>query len=130
MKTVLFVCVYNAGRSQMAAGLFNHIAQGKKAKAISAGIHPGLHVHPNAIAVLAELGIDISHEKPKAISREMLKNADLLITMGCDEVCPTLPSLKQISWDIDSSHVESLVEARKVRTQMTKLIEDLLKTLS
>ena len=93
MKTVLFACVHNAGRSQMAAALFNKFANPRKAKAISAGTHPASHVHPY-VKVMSEAGLDLSKERPKKITKEMMLTADFLVTMGCEEHCPHVPNLE------------------------------------
>lgn len=87
MKTVLFICVHNSGRSQMAEGYFNKMAEGK-AKAISAGSQPADKVNPVAVAVMREVGIDISRNKPKLLTLEMMEGIDKAITMGCENSCP------------------------------------------
>lgn len=93
MKTALFACIHNAGRSQMAAAFFNKMVNPTKARAISAGTNPDDKVHPNTVTVMSEVGIDLSDKKPKKISLEILKNADIFVTMGCEEGCPTFPSV-------------------------------------
>src|ERR1700683_3296059 len=85
MKKVIFACVYNAGRSQMSAAFFNHLADPEKAEAISAGTEPGLRVHPEVLAAMQEVGIDLSDAKPKKLTEEVAQGAQLLITMGCGD---------------------------------------------
>src|ERR1700677_248252 len=88
MFKVIFACVHNAGRSQMAAAFFNHIADPKKAEAISAGTEPGVRVHPEVQAVMQEVGIDLSEVEPQKLTEELAISAELLITMGCGDKCP------------------------------------------
>ena len=89
MLKVIFACVYNAGRSQMAAAFFNQLADRTKAEAVSAGTEPGLRVHPEVLAVMQEIGIDLSAAKPQKLTQELANDAALLITMGCGDNCPT-----------------------------------------
>lgn len=91
MDTVLFACVHNAGRSQMAAAWFNKICDRTKARAISAGTQPGEHVHPEVIQVMREEGIDLNGVKPQFLSAELAHQATLLVTMGCGDACPMFP---------------------------------------
>jgi arsenate reductase len=93
MKTVLFACVHNAGRSQMAAAWFNALANSEKARGISAGTEPGTRVHPEVLEVMREVGIDLSKATPQFLSTELAESATLLITMGCGETCPVVPGL-------------------------------------
>lgn len=126
MKTILFACTHNAGRSQIAAALFNKMVNPAKAKAISAGTHPADEVHPNILAVMSEIGIDLSDEKPKKISLKMLKKADVFVTMGCEEECPILPTIENIKWEISDTYMESLEEARRIRDQLSSLVQSLI----
>src|SRR4029078_10246002 len=93
-KKVLFACIHNAGRSQMAAALFNASADVAKARAISAGTQPGPHVHPEVLTSMRELGIDLSHAQPTLLTDDLARDADLLVTMGCGEACPAVPGLR------------------------------------
>jgi len=129
MKTVIFACIHNAGRSQMAAALFNNLVDSKKARAVSAGTHPADQVHPNAIVVMKEIGVDISNEKPKLISIEMLQRAEILVTMGCEEWCPSLPTVEHIKWDVTDTYMDSLEEARRIRDQLKLLVQFLINEL-
>ena len=98
MSTVLFACVHNAGRSQMAAALFNACADPARARAISAGTQPAQRVHPEVVAVMRELGIELADSKPQLLSDSVARAADLLVTMGCGEACPHVPSLRRLDW--------------------------------
>lgn len=93
MHKVIFACVHNAGRSQMAAAFFNQLADRKKAEAVSAGTEPGLRVHPEVLAVMQEVGIDLSDAKPQKLTEDLAREARLLITMGCGDECPYIPGL-------------------------------------
>lgn len=100
MFTVIFACVHNAGRSQMAAAFFNHLTDPHKARAMSAGTEPGERVHPEVQAVMQEIGIDLSGAKPQKLTEELARNAQLLITMGCGEKCPYVPGLRRDDWPL------------------------------
>ncbi len=110
MQRVIFACIHNAGRSQMAAAFFNRLADRTKAEAISAGTEPGLRVHPEVLAVMQEVGIDLSHAKPQKLTQELATNAALLITMGCGDKCPYVPGLRRetcANWVITASRLSS-----------------------
>ena len=96
--TVIFACIHNAGRSQMAAALFNAHADPKKAHAVSAGTNPGARVHPEVVAAMNELGIDLSTATPRLLTDELAKTSSLLVTMGCGEACPAVPGLQRDDW--------------------------------
>ena len=98
MKTVIFACVHNAGRSQMACAFFNALADSSKARAVSAGTRPGTQVHPEVVAAMLEVGIDLSTVKPQLLTAEMARDADLLITMGCGDECPVVTGLRRDDW--------------------------------
>jgi len=129
MKTILFVCTANSGRSQMAEGFFNHLAQGK-AKAISAGTSPAEQVHPKIIELMREVGIDIRHQKPKQLTSDILQQADLVITMGCEakNACPATFTETR-DWDLEDPKGKSLEETRQIRDQIRVRIESLLSEL-
>src|ERR1700682_5377071 len=95
MNRVIFACVHNAGRSQMAAAFFNQLADPKSARAISAGTEPGNHVHPQVVEVMKEMGIDLSSAKPQKLTDALTADANFLITMGCGEACPFVPGLQR-----------------------------------
>src|SRR6185503_15293063 len=100
MKTVIFACVHNAGRSQMAAAFFNERADGSIVRAISAGTDPGDRVHPEVVEAMQESGIDLSASKPQRLTLALAQDADLLITMGCGERCPVVPGLRRDDWQL------------------------------
>ena len=115
MYRVIFACVHNAGRSQMAAAFFNHLADRKKAEAVSAGTEPGLRVHPEVLAVMQEVGIDLSGAKPQKLTEELAQQAQLLITMGCGDRCPYVPGLRRYDWPLSDPKGRPLDEVRAVR---------------
>lgn len=98
MQKVIFACVHNAGRSQMAAAFFNQFADPTKAEAVSAGTEPGQRVHPEVLTVMQEVGIDLSQAKPQKLTQEIAEGASLLITMGCEDKCPYVPGLRRDDW--------------------------------
>src|SRR5215208_1023027 len=99
MARVLFVCLHNAGRSQMSRALFERASAGRH-EAESAGTDPAEHVHPEVVEAMGELGIDVSKERPKLLSREMAEQADVIVTMGCGDECPFIPGKRYIDWDL------------------------------
>ena len=100
MDTVLFACVHNAGRSQMAAAWFNKMCDRTKTRAISAGTRPGDRVHPEVVQTMLEVGIDLSETKPCLLTEELAREATLLVTMGCGDACPFVPGLKKLDWPL------------------------------
>ena len=96
MYRVIFACVHNAGRSQMAAAFFNELADLQKAEAVSAGTEPGVRVHPEVLTVMREVGIDLSNARPQKLTEELARGAQLLITMGCGDKCPYVPGLRRV----------------------------------
>ena len=125
---VLFLCVHNAGRSQMALGFFQHLA-GDSAIAWSGGSEPGIEINPAAIAAMAERGINIAGEYPKPWTDEVVRAADVVITMGCGDSCPWIPAKKVIEWDVpDPKHMEPQ-EFNKVRDYIDEKVKELLKTI-
>jgi protein-tyrosine-phosphatase len=101
--TVLFLCVHNAGRSQMAMGWFNHLAGGR-AVALSGGSEPGPSVNPSAVAAMAEVGIDIARQFPKPWTEHGVRAADVVVTMGCGDTCPYFPGKRYEDWPLDDPH--------------------------
>jgi arsenate reductase len=126
MKTILFACVHNAGRSQMAAALFNCSADPVKARAISAGTEPGSHVHPEVVQVMLELGVDLSAVVPQKLTRELAATASLLITMGCGEACPVVPGLERDDWPLEDPKGKPLERVREIRAEIALRVRDLL----
>jgi arsenate reductase len=132
LKTVLFICVHNSGRSQMAEAIFNYLAQGK-ARAISAGTRPAVHTDRNVTAAMKEIGIDISSQRPKALTLEMMEAAGRVITMGCGvaETCPA-SFVPTEDWQLDDPEGRSLEEVRiirdTIRADVEKLVGEVLGT--
>ena len=129
MKTVLFVCVHNSGRSQMAEAFFNRLAK-NRAVAFSAGTSPAEYINPLVIRVMGELGIDIRRQKPKALTLEMMEKADRAITMGCgvEPACPA-SLVPTENWELDDPEGKSLEEVRKIRDEIKSRVEALVKVL-
>jgi arsenate reductase len=128
MKTVLFACVHNAGRSQMAAAWFNALSDPGKARAISAGTEPGTRVHPEVLEAMKEVSVDLSDAKPKFLSDELAASATLLVTMGCGETCPVVPGLRRADWPLEDPKgkpIECVREIREaVKERVTKLLAE------
>ena len=115
MKTVIFACVHNAGRSQMSAALFNAQADPKKARAISAGTNPGDRVHPEVVVAMKEEGIDLSGAKPQRLTEELAQGAALLVTMGCGDACPYVPGLEILDWPLPDPKGQPIETVRRIR---------------
>lgn len=128
MKRVIFACVHNAGRSQMAAAFFNAAADTSKARAVSAGTNPGERVHPEVLTVMREVGIDLSDAKPQRLTPELTQDASLLITMGCGDECPFVPGLLRDDWALKDPKGLSLHEVRLIREEVRSRVERLLRT--
>jgi arsenate reductase len=126
MQKVIFACVHNAGRSQMAAAFFNHLADPQKAEAISAGTEPGLRVHPEVLAAMQEIGIDLSDAKPKKLTEELAQGAQLLITMGCGDKCPYVPGLRRDDWPLTDPKGKPMDEVRAIRDEIKQRVQSLL----
>lgn len=125
---VLFLCVHNAGRSQMALGWFNHLA-GDRATAWSGGSEPGAQVNPAAIAAMAEVGIDIAEEYPKPWTDEIVRAADVVVTMGCGDACPLFPGKRYEDWVLDDPFGKTVEEVRPVRDEIGRRVGALLESL-
>lgn len=125
---VLFVCVHNAGRSQMAAGLLHHHARGK-VTVRSAGSAPADTVNPAVVAVMAELGIDLSREFPKALTTEGVQSADVVITMGCGDACPVFPGKRYLDWQLDDPAGLPVEQIRPIRDEIDRRVRALLAEL-
>jgi arsenate reductase len=118
MDTVIFACVHNAGRSQMAAALFNAIADPSRARAISAGTNPGPRVHPEVLTAMAELGIDLSGATPQRLTPELADGARALVTMGCGDECPVVPGALRDDWPLPDPKGRPLAEVRTIRDEI------------
>jgi arsenate reductase len=127
MFKVIFACVHNAGRSQMAAAFFNQLADPAKAQAISAGTEPGARVHPEVQAMMLEVGIDLSGAKPQRLTEELARDAQLLITMGCGDKCPYVPGLRRDDWPLRDPKGLPPDEVRVIRDQVKSRVQDLLR---
>lgn len=123
---VLFACVHNAGRSQMAAALFNQLADPAKARAVSAGTQPAERVHPEVAEVLRELGIDLTGARPQHLTTELAQEARLLITMGCGDACPVVPGLRRDDWPLPDPKGQSLARVRAIRDEIRDRVSRLL----
>lgn len=128
LPVVLFLCVHNAGRSQMALGWFNHLAGGR-AVAWSGGSAPGAEVNPAAVAAMAEAGIDITEEFPKPWTDEIVQAADVVVTMGCGDACPIFPGKRYEDWVLDDPHGRPVEEVRPVRDEIRRRVVGLLDSL-
>jgi len=128
VPVVLFLCVHNAGRSQMALGWFNHLA-GDRALAWSGGSEPGNEVNPAAIAAMAEVGIDISEEFPKPWTDEIVRAADVVVTMGCGDACPLFPGKRYEDWVLTDPFGKSVEEVRPTRDEIERRVTELLASL-
>jgi arsenate reductase len=126
MKTVIFACVHNAGRSQMAAAFFNHLADPSRARALSAGTQPAANVHPEVVAVMRDLGIDLSTAQPTLLTDELAAGAQLLVTMGCGESCPVVPGLRRDDWELPDPKGQSVERVRAIRDEIRARVERLL----
>ncbi|ANF31575.1 heat-shock protein HtpX [Leifsonia xyli] len=123
--TVLFVCVHNAGRSQMAAGYLRALA-GDRVEVLSAGSEPGDRINPVAVAAMAEEGIDIAGNAPKVLTTEAVQESDVVITMGCGDTCPIFPGKRYEDWELDDPAGRPIEEVRPIRDEIKRRVEALL----
>jgi arsenate reductase len=128
MDTVIFACVHNAGRSQMAAAWFNALANPAKALASSAGTQPGNQVHPVVVEAMREAGLDVSANRPQRLTEDLARGASLLITMGCGDECPFVPGLHTDDWPLADPKGKPLEEVRATRDDIRRRVIDLLRT--
>jgi arsenate reductase len=126
MKTVLFACVHNAGRSQMAAAWLNTLADPTKARAISAGTDPGAQVHPEVLTTMREVGIDLEGVVPTKLTLELAASASILVTMGCGEACPVVPGLRRLDWPLEDPKGQPIETVRLIRDDIRRRVQDLL----
>jgi arsenate reductase len=125
-KLVLFACVHNAGRSQIAAALFNQLADSTKARAVSAGTEPGNHVHPEVIEAMRELGIDLASGTPQKLTDALAESASLLITMGCGEACPVVPGVERDDWPLEDPKGRPIERVREIRDDIGARVRTLI----
>ncbi len=126
MNTVLFACVHNAGRSQMAAAWFNLLADPTKARAASAGTDPSPRVHPEVVTAMSEVGIELSNARTSRLTQELAQQAQLLVTMGCGDQCPVVPGLKRDDWPLEDPKGQPLARVREIRDEIRQRVERLL----
>lgn len=126
MTTVLFACVHNAGRSQMAAAWFNRLADPDRARAISAGTAPAPHVHPEVLAVMGEVGIDLSGASTGLLTQEVARRAQFLITMGCGDQCPVVPGARRDDWPLEDPKGQPLDRVRGIRDEIRDRVQQLI----
>lgn len=126
---VLFVCLHNAGRSQMSQALFERAAVGRHT-ALSAGTTPAGRVHPEVVAVMREIDIELADRKPRLLSAELAEQADLIVTMGCGDACPYIPGKRYIDWDLPDPKDRPLHEVRRIRQDIEGRVAGLLAELS
>src|SRR5258708_35926045 len=126
MTTVIFACVHNAGRSQMAAAFFNRWADPHKARALSAGTQPGERVHPEVVEVLRERGLDVAGAKPQKLTPALASQAQWLVTMGCGDQCPVVPGAKRDDWPLEDPKGKPTEQVRQIRDDIERRVRSFL----
>jgi arsenate reductase (thioredoxin) len=129
MPEVLFVCVHNAGRSQMAAALLDHYGEGR-VTVRSAGSAPADRLNPDVLAAMAELGLDLARERPKPLSEEAVEAADVVVTMGCGDACPVYPGKRYEDWALDDPAQTDFAGVRRIRDEIDRRVRGLLAELT
>jgi len=127
--SVLFVCVHNAGRSQMAAGFLTHLSRGQ-VEVRSAGSLPGNQVNPAAVQAMAEVGINVSAQTPKVLTTDAVQASDVVITMGCGDACPLFPGTRYLDWNLDDPAGKDVAAVRPIRDEIRRRVEGLLTELT
>ena len=115
MTRVIFACIHNAGRSQMAAAFFNALADPDRARAVSAGTEPAARVHPEVVDVMREVGVELTRATPQRLTDALVRDARLLVTMGCGESCPLVPGVERADWDLADPKGQPLERVRQIR---------------
>jgi arsenate reductase (thioredoxin) len=128
MSRVLFVCLHNAGRSQMSEALFARAAEGRH-EAASAGTTPGERVHPEVVEVMGELGIDLNGRRPRGLTRDLAEWADVVVTMGCGDECPFIPGKRYLDWELEDPKGRPVAEVRATRDEIERRVGDLVDEL-
>ncbi len=128
MKTVIFACIHNAGRSQMAAAWFGALADPARARALSAGTAPGERVHPEVVAAMREVGIDLEGKRPQKLTDELAQGATLLVTMGCGDACPVVPGLRRDDWPLEDPKGKPVERVREIRDEVRRRVEALVRS--
>jgi arsenate reductase (thioredoxin) len=126
VKTVLFACVHNAGRSQMAATLFNKLADAAKARAVSAGTEPGPRIHPEVVTAMRDVGVDLGTVVPCKLTDDLAASAEMLVTMGCGEACPVVPGLERDDWPLEDPKGQPLERVCQIRDEIEVRVRRLL----
>jgi arsenate reductase len=126
MNKIIFACVHNAGRSQMAAAWFSRLADPAKARAVSAGTQPGPRVHPEVQAAMGEVGLDLSSAQPQLLTDALASDAQLLITMGCGDACPYVPGLRRDDWPLEDPKGKAIEVVRRIRDDIKGRVESLI----
>jgi arsenate reductase (thioredoxin) len=126
---VLFVCVHNAGRSQMAAGLLQRKA-GERVRVLSAGSEPADRLNPAVVEAMSEIGIDISSEQPKKLETDMVRESDVVITMGCGDACPIFPGKRYEDWELEDPAGKDLPTVRGIRDEIERRVDELIASLA
>ena len=126
MKKVLFACTHNAGRSQMAAALFNQLADSTKARAMSAGTNPGPRVHPEVVAAMREIGVDLEGAPTQKLTPELAQQAQVLVTMGCGDECPLVPGVKRDDWPLEDPKGKPIETVREIRDEIRARVQALI----
>ena len=130
MSHVLFVCLHNAGRSQMSQALFERAAAGRHtAESAGSVADPAGHVHPEVVTAMAELGVDVSDRRPQRLTHELAQRADLVVTMGCGDTCPYIPGKRYIDWDLPDPKGRPVDEVRATRDEIEQRVAGLLDEL-
>src|SRR5215207_11627899 len=124
MATALFVCLHNAGRSQMSQALFERAAEGRH-RALSAGTTPADRVHPEVVEVMRELGIELADREPQLLTRELAEQADVVVTMGCGDECPYIPGRRYLDWDLEDPKGRPIDEVRATRDDIARRVKAL-----
>jgi arsenate reductase len=125
MDKVIFACVHNAGRSQMASAWFNRLADPARARAISAGTRPAERVHPEVVAAMSEAGVDLAGVRPERLTAELARGVELLVTMGCGEECPVVPGAAVEDWPLADPRGEAIARVREIRDQIRARVAEL-----
>ena len=128
MAHVLFVCLHNAGRSQMSAALFERAARGRH-EAASAGTEPAERVHPEVVEAMREVGVDLSGKTPRKLSRELAEQADVVVTMGCGDACPYIPGKRYLDWDLPDPKGQAVEAVRATRDEIVRRVDGLVAEL-
>lgn len=130
MTRVLFACLHNAGRSQMAAAFFNALADPAKAEAISAGTAPGERVHPEVVTAMREAGLDLAGVMPRRLTDEIARQASVLVTLGCGEQCPFVPGLRREDWSLRDPKGLPIEDVREIRDEIRARVQALVAELA